>query len=77
MVGKRHWSEAEKAALTQHYGAVSNARLRELFDDRSSIAIKNQAHYMGLRKHPERIKEAMRENVGKRYAMREPPPIET
>jgi hypothetical protein len=78
MVGKRHWSEAEKARLSNFYGAVSNDRLRELFDDRSTIAIRNQANAMGLRKHPERIQEVARENVRKRWGpLKAPPEIET
>jgi hypothetical protein len=74
MVGNKHWNEEEKQALKQFYKAVPNGKLRELLATRSEIAIRNQAHQMGLHKSPQRISEMGRDNVEKRWAPLRPPP---
>lgn len=71
---KLRWTETETAHLAAHYPAISAGRLRQLLPERSEMAIKKKAGYLGLQKCHERRREAGMENVGLRW---HPPTIET
>lgn len=77
MVGKHHWTKGERDALKQHYSAIPTSRLPALLQDRTSAAIRDQAHRMQLKKCEERIREMGRENVLKRWGpLKQPPEIQ-
>lgn len=77
MATKKRWSGDEKQQLAQFYSSVNCSRLPELLEGRSVRAIRDQAHAMGLKKSQERLREMGQENVGRRWAFKKPPQIET
>ena len=70
------WTQQHKAALAQHYSAISAKSLTKLFPGRTEKAIFHMAQKMGLDKCQDRRAEAGREAVAHRkdrQCFKEPP----
>ncbi len=60
------WTEEELDRLRELYPDHSNLDIATELN-RSVKSVVSKAHHLGLRKHPERLKEMGRQNVGLRY----------
>jgi len=67
------WSRHEIERLKQLYPVLPNLEIAKKLE-RSVKSVVSKAHYLKLKKEPERLREMGRENVGLRYRKGEGPP---
>ncbi len=61
------WTHRERQSLAAFYPAISAKKLQEILPGRGEQAIRQEAHFLGLKKCHERLREQGRENVNRRW----------